>query len=191
MSKNSSILNFAHIPLKEMDADERHYMIEYTDSVAKEFIESSNKNYATANSTEQSLSNQLILLNTVLLTGSLLSFNNDTFFSSISLPQSILIFSIFTLQALSISFAVLDYKLRQSFFAQGGDETTSSATYIKARKYLTVNEMLETLAKNDKKFLKKSNRFTSKAQVYLLLASLFLFVVLIYSLLFDVPLYRN
>jgi hypothetical protein len=182
---------FSNIPLSDMDADEKHYMIEYTDGVSAAYNDSSNKNFAAANATEQSLSNQLMLINTVVLTASLISFSNEAFYNSLSLPQSILIFIIFTLQILSIISGIFDYMLRRKFFGDGGDKALKIAKYIKTRKYKTINEMLKQVSDYDDKILKKSNRITSLAQIIFIIMGLAFFVILLFSFLFDVPLYSN
>lgn len=115
-----SVADYQDKKLDEMNDDEMHYLIEYTDKVANAHVSTANSMYAAANETEQGLSGQLMLLNTVILTASLLALGNNDLFKQITIAHKIFICSIFVLQVVSIIAGIVNYKKRERFFCTSG-----------------------------------------------------------------------
>lgn len=178
----------AHKPLDKMNADERHYVIDYTDQVSASYSQNANQHYTEANATEQSLSNQLMLINTVILTASLIAISNGDLLTSITCAQEWLIVLIFTLQILSISSGIMGYISREKFFADAGDLLRKNAEISRGRKYSSLNEMSTQLAANDSRLKQQQgSKHPINLQIASILISLITFLVLILAIFFDMP----
>lgn len=129
--------------ISHMNADEKHYVIDYTDKVSAAFITTANTMYAQANTVIENLTSQLILINTVFFSGSLLFFSSKDVINKVKTVDGLkwLLVSVFILQLLSIILGLISYKNREKFFAEAGDIEKNIGHMIKDRKYKTLNEM--------------------------------------------------
>ena len=179
-------IEFVTKPIDKMNEDEVHYLIKYTDGVNANFINTANLMYEKANQSLQDLSAQLMLITTVMLTGSLIALGNEELLKVLSIPLRWLIVSIFLLQVMSVLSGIFAYKQRERFFATSADVAADTGKMVKAREYKDLDEMdasIENMARTEE----ASKETALHAQIYCLGISLVIFFVFIVGVLFDIP----
>lgn len=183
--------NYTQKPLDQMSSDEMSYLIDYTDRISHAYITTANSSFSEANKTEQDLGSQLMLLNTVILSASLLALGNGDLLNLLTNPHRIMICIILGFQTMSIIAGIASYKLREYFFAKAGENATLSAKIAKKREYKTLSDLDQHLRMNDSKQANQSGGLAVNLQITLIAISLLIFTVLVFTLLFDVPCYNN
>lgn len=173
--------------LAEMTDEEMSYLISYTDNVSNSYTTTANSSFGEANATEQSLSSQLMLLNTVILSASLLALSNSELFTRLTDSHRVITCIIVFLQTLSIIAGIISYRLRERFFAGAGKNAYKSAGIAKERKFKNLNHMEKLIRANDEKQPEQSSNRAVNIQIVLIVLSLMCFAALIYSVLYDVP----
>lgn len=137
-----------------------------------------------ANSTEFALASQLILLNTVVITGVLVSLGTDGFYTIAGDYHRVLLFGIFILQLISITAGIRLYISDRDFFNHNARISAQVVKYINDRKYRTVNQMNQGIRKRRKDAKKTGNKSNLRVQISTLFLSLLLFAALMIGLFF-------
>lgn len=177
--------------VSEMSPSEVHYLKEYLSEVNSAFTNTANSMYTSANDTEQSLSSQLMLLNTVILTASLLAIGNGDLFSLLTPVHKFLICAVFILQIISIYSGIAHYHSRFRFFGDGGDNAKVSADLAKIGSFTNLEDMKVKIKSNEEKARHMSGELELRVQVGSIALSLIIFFVLIIAIFYNIPYYEN
>jgi hypothetical protein len=160
-------------------------LIRHTDTVGNNYIESANKLVAEANETERHLSGQLVLLNTVLLTASLVALGNEKLFDHLSATPKVLMFSILLLQVFSIISGIASYREIERFYITCAQNKMKSNTIARnLNGFNTIEEMESKLAESDKEAPGGSSQKWLKRQINSLIAGLSLLLFLVLLMIF-------
>lgn len=175
-------LDYSETPFHAMDEAQQKYLYGYLDKVAENFSVTSQKYTAEANSTERSLSGQLILLNTVIFTASIFAIGSNLELNGF---QRFLVLVIFASQIGSIISGIVNYFKIEKFYTDQAVIDHKKAHVIKRGEYNTISEMGKKLSEVDENEMKISHRPALHIQVALLVASLVFFLLLVTTVFFT------
>jgi hypothetical protein len=178
--------NFYNTKIDDMDDANKGIAIAHINEVAGNHIDIANQLYTEANTTERSLGGQLILLNTVVLTASLVALGNEKIFSQLLEIHKVLIFSVLLLQVFSILSGIKSYREVEKFYIASGDTSREGARIAQSRnkEFNTIGEMEDKVKANDSSAPKLSSKKWVDRQIKSLVASLLLFLIVVAVILF-------
>ncbi|GEM_PF-3998347 len=140
-------------------------------------------NSSEGNETERSLSGQLILLTTVLITATVLALGDSNIVSKITHAEKKYVFCILLLEALATFAGILNYlRIERSYDAWAKIQYRCAAI-IKERNYKRPDELERSLNREQDEICKKP-RIALWVQVGSITVSLLLYLVLLFRLLF-------
>jgi hypothetical protein len=141
-----------------------------------------------ANSTERSLSGQLILLTTVLITVNVIALGNGSLLDQLSIDQKILILAVFVLETLSTAYGIRHYFAMENSYNKWADAYHEVTTIIDSKDYSTTQELSEKIKNTQNGLDIHPSRPALNKQVYCILASFVVYLLLLIAILFN---FRN
>ncbi len=176
--------------LEDMDQDEYDHVNKQISQKLDIANELALKSAEAANTTEQNMSAQLILISTVIFTGSLLGISNSELLKQLTEFDKSLLLIICILQVVSIISGIKNYRAIEKFMGDIATNQNKKARIIAHKEYATYSELNKKLKKHDKENSppEMSPRLYTNMQVFSIAASLALFCCLLFTILFNIQL---
>jgi hypothetical protein len=141
-----------------------------------------------ANATERSLSGQLILLTTVLISVNVIALGNGSLLNQLSIDQKLLVLVAFVLETLSTIYGIRHYFAMENSYNKWADAYHKVTTIIDGKDYSTTQE-LSVKIKNAQNGLDiHPSRPSLNSQVYCIIASFVVYLALLIAIFFN---FRN
>lgn len=138
-----------------------------------------------ANATERSLSGQLILLTTVLITVSVVVLSNGSLLDQLSIDQKILILAAFVLVTLSTVYGIRHYFAMENSYNKWADAYHKVTTIIDGKDFSTTQELSEKIQKAQSGLDIHPSRPALNKQVYCIVASFAVYLLLLIAVFFN------
>jgi hypothetical protein len=136
------------------------------------------------NETERSLSGQLILLTTVLITANILFLGDGAIISKITHAQKEYIFSALILEAIATIAGIINYLRIEHYYNEWATNFYETAEMVNDRKYKTPTGLNRKLSANQEKVKERKFRFALWAQILTIIGSLAIYLALLYNIFF-------
>jgi len=154
------------------------------DDFAEKYEHLSEISSSEGNETERSLSGQLILLTTVLITANILFLGDGAIISKITHAQKEYVFSALILEAIATIAGIINYLRIEYYYNKWASTFYKSASIIYERKYKTPIGLDRKLAANHNKVKKRKFRLALWTQIITIIASLGIYLALLYNIFF-------
>lgn len=143
------------------------------------------KSSGEANTTERSLSGQLILLTTVLITVNVIALGNSELLAHLTTNQKILILVAFILETVATMSGILHYFKMESSYNKWADAYHKVTTIIDGRGYATQDELGKKIQTAQSNLNIHPPRPALKAQVLCIAGSFIVYLLLIVAIFFN------
>lgn len=153
------------------------------DALQNKFEVESNSNSAEGNETERSLSGQLILLTTVLITVNILVLSNDSIVKHITHLQKVYVFWALVSEAIATFAGIMNYVRLENSYNRWAGVWRNCAEIVKGRKYKTPEELDGKISAEQSR-IQDRDRPELWVQIGAIGISIILYLFLLYSFLF-------
>jgi hypothetical protein len=143
------------------------------------------KSASEANNTERSLSGQLILLTTVLISVNVIALGNDGLLTSLTLDQKLLVITAFILETVAVIAGVYHYFKMESSYNKWADAYHEVTLIFDKREFGTEGELASKVSEAQSDLDIHPPRPALRIQVGCIIASFAAYAVLIVALFFD------
>lgn len=143
------------------------------------------KSAGEANNTERSLSGQLILLTTVLISVNVIALGNDGLMGSFTTGQKFLVLVAFVLEAVAVFAGMYHYFKMESSYKKWADAYHEVTLIIDKREFSTESELADKINKAQSDLDIHPPRPAVKVQVGCIAVSFVAYIALLVALFFD------
>jgi hypothetical protein len=181
---NSQSAGLAPTLGREFDVNDKED-IKYLNSLKHSFSESVAKSDAEGNETDRSLSSQLTLITTVLITANIIVFGNKDLLGTLTYSHKFLLLAgLFSLMA-SLWWGIEYYRTVKTFHAKWADSKQKIYLLISNVDFKNYGQLREKMAEAYKGLGAHINEKFLNRQISALKVALFVYLIFVVALLFD------
>lgn len=159
--------------------------VEFLTSQKHKFEVQRDRSAGEANNTERSLSGQLILLTTVLISVNVIALGNDGLLSKFTDAQKLLMLTAFILEAVAVFAGIYHYFKMEGSYKKWADAYHEATLIIDKREFKTETELVEKVNGVQSNLDIHPPRPAIKVQVACIIASFVAYIVLLLALFYD------
>ena len=159
--------------------------INYLNGLKNSYVDGVTKSDEEGNETDRSLSSQLILIATVLITANIIVFGNRDLLLSLTNAQKILMVAGLVCLIASLWSGIKYYRIVQEFHKKWSDARQAIVNTISDVDFKDFRELRDKIAKSYKGLQAHVDQGSRDFQIRVLKYSLIIYVIFVISLLFD------
>jgi hypothetical protein len=173
------------MPARKFDFDDEN-TIGYLNSQIDKFEHFGEYHLNQGNLTERSLSGQLILLTTVLITVNVLVLGDSSLVSHINSSQKVLLLLAFIFEGLATLAGITNYILLESSYDSWSKIYYRCAQYVASRVYDSADEFTNWLDNEQKDIGRSYSKYALGTQITLILVSMVFYMILLHGVFFPI-----